>query len=276
MAQVDPDELRTVLHPFFVTKNEFYDRFIHQSLMIPVFQALPALRGFWPTSSQYESAAGVHNLVDLSGCGQHLLITGGIQRIGGSTSTPNITFSGSGQWCSDSDSAHWDITGTETATASERRGLTIGAWVYFDNAASSIEFILSKRHNANTVAYSLARLADGTAEVAITTDGTTFKTVASSSTIGASAWTFIVGRFDPSTQLDVFVNGEFDENTTSIPASIADTGADFFMAGRDDGGTPGQELLDGSISMAFICASYIPDYALIRLYEISRIAFGVS
>ncbi len=275
MAQVDPDQMRTVLNPFFVTKNEFYDRFIHQALMIPTFQALPALRGFWPGSSQYESAAGVHQLVDMSGCGQHLTDNNDPKHhIGSTIRVPYVDFNGTNEWYSSVDSAHWDIDGTEGATHSTIRGLTIGAWVRFSNAASSSEYILSKRLSASQRAYWIYRTAAGDISFGLSSDGLAGGVVsqASAATVGASSWSFVVGRFDPSTAVDVFLNGVLATNSTAIPASIFNSTADLYMAGID----PGSDLMDGNISMAFICAAYIPDYVLIRLYEISRISFGVS
>ena len=280
MAQIDPVELRTVLTPYFVSKNEFYDPFLMYPLAISSFLGLPALRGFWLGSSQYESSSAVHQLVDLSGCGQHLTDTHDPLAGHIANGAVYIKFDGTNDWYSASDSAHWDITGTEGAVRTGDRGMTIGAWVNFDDPLGNFEYILSKRQASgdNQTSYALLRDDGGPAQFHLSSDGTLGNTVLVESTadIAQSAWTFVVGRFDPSTQMDIFVNGDLDTNTTSIPANIFASTADLFMAGRDDAGTPGQGLMDGAISMAFICAAYINDYTLIRLYELSRIVFGVD
>lgn len=281
MAQVAPVEMRTVLTPYFVSKSEFYDPFIMWPLAISAFQSLPALRGFW-IGGQYESASGVHELVDISGCGQHLTDTHDPTVAHGSTGITYVYFDGINDWYSAPDSAHWDITGTEAATLSTDRGLTIGAWVYFSNAhsADNYETILAKeqKFDHNQTSYCLQRPDNGKANFHLSSDGTWGNMVAveSTATLAPSAWAFVVGRFDPSTQIDIFVNGELDTNTTSIPAAIFDSTALLMMAARDHAGSPGQSLMDGNISMAFICAAYINDYSLLRLYELSRIAFGVD
>ena len=279
MAQIDPVELRTVLTPYFVSKNEFYDPFLMYPLAISSFLGLPALRGFWLGSSQYESSSAVHQLVDLSGCGQHLTDTHDPLAGHIANGAVYITFDGTNDWYSASDSAHWDITGTEGAVRTGDRGMTIGAWVNFDTTASATEYILSKSQESDTeISYSIFRSSTGFPVFRISSTGADAGIVSASGTtvIPSAQWTFVVGRFDPSTEMSVFSNANEDINTTSIPASIYSGSADLFMAGRDHSATPGQLLMDGAISMAFICAAYINDYTLIRLYELSRIVFGVD
>lgn len=274
MAQIDPVELRTVLTPYFVSKREFYSPFIMWPLAISAFQSLPALRGFW-LGGQYEGSSGVHELADISGCGQNLTETGNPPTGHTANGAVYSKFTGS-NWYSDADSVHWDITGTETGTLTAQRGITIGAWVYFGTTASAVEYILCKGYGGSEISYVLRREATGEAQFYVSVDGTATTAATSVASMASAGWYFVVGRFDPSTEVSVFLNGVEAINTTSIPASIYAGAADLFMAGRDDGATPGLWLMDGNISMAFICAAYINDYSLIRLYELSRIAFGVD
>lgn len=278
MGQVDNDELRTILTPYFLTRNDFYSNEICRALSMSFIMTLPALRGFWPGSVHSRPTVGNHNLVDVSGNGQEFVHAGNPQLAGFGTYSgiPNVIFNGSDEWYSIADSAHWDILGTESGIVAAGRGLTMGAWIRHDDAPGSNEFVLSKRMSTTNMSYWLNRNASGFGSFAISDDGTSSTAVTSSTdTIGADTWTFLVGRFDPSTEMKLWVNDTTYTNVSSIPASIFNGAADLFMAGRDDAITPGQALMDGRTSMAWICAANLDDRNIYALYEISRHIYGV-
>jgi hypothetical protein len=280
MAGINADQMRALLNPYYVRSNEFYDGFVMMPLMIAAFQGIHGLRSLYAMSSQTSTGSGVFLLTDTSGNGKHLSDNAEPALFQQSSiHVPYCNFNGTTERWIGTDERHWDITGGEAGIGSTQRGLTMGAWVYYDNTASASEYIMSKRQESDTqISYGLRRNASGYPVFQISSDGTDTGIVEATGTtvIPQGQWTFVVGRFDPSTEMAVFANGSEDVNTTSIPATIYVGTADFMMAARDDSGTPGQLPMDGRISMAFIAASYVADYDLLRLYEISRIVFGVD
>ena len=122
--------------------------------------------------------------------------------------------------------------------------------------------------SAGNYSYYLGHTTSGTVTMGITDDGTTFDTVTSTAT--TSGWTFAVGRFDPSTELAVFVNGVKAVNTSSIDASIYDGNGNFNI-----GAWAGSLLLTGDASICFLCAAYLSDDMIGALFQQSRALYGV-
>ena len=244
-------------------------------LTMNLIMALPALRGFWPGSVQASPTSGNYNLVDISGNGQHFIHNNNPTVDFDTTRLfPYVEFNGSDEWYSIADTAHWDILGTEAGVAAARRGLTVAAWVYFNNTASATEYILTKREGTNKSFY-LYRNLLGYPIMQISSTGSDEFAKTGSLTIPSGEWHLLVGRFSPSSELAVFDNGIWYRNTTSIPSSIFNGTADLFMSGRDDPITPGRLLMDGRNSLAWICAANVPDAAIDRLWNTSRKIFGV-
>lgn len=246
-------------------------------LSISYIQSLVGLRGFWPGGPVGITGASQYTLIDISGHGQHFLDRNEppTEYFSFVNPIPLTRFNGTGEWFKITDQIHWDILGTEASIGAAYRGLTMGAYVNFDNTASSAEYILSKRLGGTQMSYWIHRQAGGNVRFGITNNGTTAVTASSVTTLLGSTWHLVIGRFDPSAEMSVFHNGVWEVNTTSIPASIYSGTADLFLAGRDDNVTPGQDLLDGKIALPWICAARIPDAPINRLWNISRHIFGI-
>lgn len=253
------------------------DPVIALPLTIANIQSLVGLRGFWPGGPSGATGTNAFTLADISGHGQHFLDNSEppADFFSPTNPIPYVRFNGINEWFSIADSAHWDIRGTETSVGGDWRGLTMLAWARFDNTASASEFILSKRQNTTQLSYWLMRTSTGEARFSISNSGADSFGVSSVATMAAGNWHLVGGRFDPSTESAVFLDGVWTSNTTSIPAAIYNSTSDLFMAGRDDATTPGQGLLDGRIALAFICAADIPDLVINRLWNISRHIFGI-
>ena len=143
-------------------------------------------------------------------------------------------------------------------------------WFYFDGDGSS-EILLSK-WAANNQAYLLQRTSTKKATFNVSVDGSATTTVTSTSDIENTTWTFVAGRFDPSSTLSIFVNREKTDNTTSIPASIYISGnAPFNISGYNNG----TQLINGKASLCFLCGAYLSDAQIFTLYEQTRILFNV-
>lgn len=229
---------------------------------------LPGLRGFWPMSA-FDSSG---NAQDQSGHAHHLTYNGNPQYTFRALH-PYIAFDGAGDYLARADEADLDITGTEAYVVAAARGMTQGGWFYFDNAASGNERIMTKRGDASNISWFMGRIAAGVAVFAVTSDGTagTLASVSSTATVGAGAWTFIAGRFDPSTTLDVWVNGAQATNAAAIPASIFSGNGPFQVSGYN-GAT---ELMTGRAALCFLCAAALSDTQISSIFNATRALFGV-
>lgn len=186
------------------------------------------------------------------------------------TLVPRILYNGSTQYHSRTDEAALDITGTEAYI--NQNGLTIGAWVQFDVAAAAVEMIVSKWAAPSNLSYNINRQASGVLRFSITNDGSTAVNVDTVATIAQDTQYFVCGRFTPSTEIMARINGTFVTNTTSIPASIFSGSGNFELAAN--GG--GSNLMDGRITLAFLCAAAVSDAHLDTFFQFTAPLFGVT
>ena len=92
--------------------------YIPLPLIISLIMSLPALRGFWPGSSQAAPTSGNYNLVDVSGNGQNFIHNNNPRiRINATRLFPFIDFNGTNEWYSIGDTAHWDILSNPTSVS---------------------------------------------------------------------------------------------------------------------------------------------------------------
>lgn len=231
--------------------------------LISPYLALPGLRGFWPMSSFNESG----NAYDMSEQGR-ILTYNGNPTYNYTGLAPYIDLDGVGDYLSRADEAGLDIIGTESYVAAAVRGLTLGGWFYVTGAANT--YYMGKAVDGNGP-YSLYHFNGGNAaafKIRDSTDTTTY-TVTTDRTL--NVWQFIAGRYDPSTEIKVWVNATTNTNVAAIPAALLN-GADDFAIGGLSGGT---SLLTGRASLCFLCAAYVSDAIISSLYQQTRAAFGV-
>lgn len=236
---------------------------------VSLHQYLPGLRGFWPVSSIDSSG----NLIDLSGQSRTLTLTG--------TPTfqldktllhlfPMAILNGSTDYFTRADEAGLDILGTESYIGSTANGLTLGIWVKFDDAVGSAEHIIGKWDaSGNQRAYRLSRKTTGEITFEMSSNGTASTSVDSTTVTSAGVWYHCVGRFDPSNEIAVFVNGEKNSNTTTIPIAIFNSTA-AFRIGANSNGTP-SEYMDGQFALPFLSTCFIEDGICKLLYHDTRI-----
>lgn len=89
--------------------------------------------------------------------------------------------------------------------------------------------------------------------------------------ITAGRWYFVVGRYNPSTEIAIFLNATKYANTSSIPASLFNATANFAIGGNS-GGT---ELLTGKASMCFMSHEILPDSYINVLFQLGRTMYGI-
>lgn len=258
----------------FLTRNDPLNRWGN---IASSYLMLPALRGLWINS--------VSPNVLLSASAGLMDISGGNNRIGSANTPmydfenliPYVELDGSSQYFALTDATSnnsFDILGTEAYIGTP--GLTFGMWTKIDAIdPTNQNTIMAKFETTGNQRSYMLYMAGGGANdfysFNISNTGADGFTVNSSVTVTpATQWYLVIGRFVPSTSLDIYVNGTKDTNTTSIPASIFNSSANFTIGAIN---TPAR-YFDGKLSTGFVCAAALSDSIISALFEQTRIPFG--
>jgi hypothetical protein len=236
--------------------------------------ALPGVRGAWPMSAV--KYTNTDRAADVSGNGNHLTGSNAPQ-FSSENLIPRVNFSGANSlFRADGGAANWaDITGTDSYILSANRGLAFYAWVYFDNAIGSQEYIMSKYGAAGNRSYRLVRQATGELRGSVSVDGTAITDVTSTATLAQNTWYFTALQYDPSTKLSVWIGDSsgLDETplAVGVPASIFDSTASFVLGAQ----TTATVFMTGKQSLDALCAEYHDDYIVKATFNQLRSMFGV-
>lgn len=223
------------------------------------FMLIPGLRGLWAMSSINESSL----IIDYSGQGRSMS-SASASFATLDTGISYASFAGA-QYLSRADEAGIDITST----------LTFGGWFYHTNNASVNESNMSKTGAPGQFAYGLVRLSTGIEYFYVSSNGSNFPNVVSTETTLGASWKFIVGRYNPSTELALFVNGIKYTNTVGVPASLFNSTAPLRI-GASTYSAPAADYMTGRATMCFVSAyAYVSDEVINRLFRISRGYFQV-
>jgi len=258
--RVDELEQREVLVPAA--------RSVAQSRAISTLAGIPGLRGFWP-GNQFNVTPTV---LDVSANSRHLTHGASTEVYNQWTAagiySSELLLDGSTQYFYRTDEGGLRITGTESYVVANDRGLTMGAWVRFANTASAIEAIMGKRVVATGQhSYYLRREADGTIDAEVSSDGTAVVGVNTVGTLAANTFAFVCMRFDPSTELAVWLDDEKVVNITSIPASIFNSTSPLVIGAT---GLGGGEFMDGRVALLWLSAMQLQDHWITHIYETTR------
>lgn len=215
---------------------------------------IPGLRGYWTLGSQDENG----DTYDISGQGRTL--TGSADPVLGQTGL--IAYSdftrASSQSYTRADEAGLDITGN----------LTLGCWVQFDAASTGAYVGMLTKWETDKKSYALYKSDGDVIYAAVSTDcTTTFSIGDAAANYATGKWFFVLGRFIPSTELALFVNGTWYSNTTSVPASICDSAAAFNV------GNLNGSYLDGRMCHAFLSAFALSDTYIEAYYAHTKALF---
>lgn len=148
-----------------------------------------------------------------------------------------------------------DVTGTEAWIDPALRGLTWGCWVNVGSSPTNLGGIASIWPNAPQYSYCLYWTSGNEVITAVSGSGTTFVLITSSAQ-ALQNWTFVVGRFTPSTELALIVDQTKLVNTTSVPASLHNSTSQFEV-GRLLANNA--RILQAKFRDVFICASVLSD-----------------
>jgi hypothetical protein len=271
-VQIRNDQMVELLRPDFQHRAE--PNFAWKSAC-SLHQELLGLRGFWPMSTFDENG----DAYDLSGQFRTLTYNAGLYNYPLYSMydlASFISFDGFTCYLERADEAGLDISGTEAYVYTPFRGLTLGCWAWFDDDGMlTTEHMLSKQNgplNANS-AYALYRTTTDAVRVSVC-DGVN-KDFVDTAPVASGAWHHFVGRWDPSTELSVFMDRVEYPLGGSVVAAIQNSNANFQIGGRDDGEGSSVYNLDGKIALAFLCAAYLPDPVIFSIYEQTRSLFGV-
>lgn len=221
-----------------------------------VFIGLPGLMAYFPMGIRFANGS----VVGHSGAGASLVQTGVCpvgydgRSFAGLGDGTNYLYTTSGL----------GITGLETFIEPALRGLTVGCWFKVETMPVVGDGVISKSDATPDVGYALAVKDNGETQFFISQNGTALSLVLSSpAAIGQ--WRFLVGRFTPSAEVAVFVDGVKTVNTTSIGSSINVSSQNFEVGRYLDDNT---RILHGETRDVFVCAAALSD----NLIEQTRVA----
>lgn len=218
---------------------------------ITPFLALPELRALWPMSSVDE--AGLPK--DISGQGRHFAAASGNPPRGVSGLMPYASLDGATQWFGRNDEAGIKITGP----------LTFGGWFYHSSAQGvGNRGLLGKWTDAGNANY-LLMLVNDTPLCVVSLDGGNANIAqVAGRVVQDDTWFFVAGRYTPSAELAICVNGVFAKITTGIPASIFGASLASLILGSYNNGAAAN-CLQGRAGTTFLCAAALTDKAIQNL-----------
>ena len=243
----------------------FSDKYAAFRHVVSLFSGLPALRGLW-TANHFATNGDWEDWTkyDL------MLTANGAPSFTYDGLTSYWSLDGAADYFSRANEAALDITGTEAHLAAGARGLTLGGWYEsVDDTPAAVESYMTKMAPAGNFSYTLAHTVAGAVDFAISDDGTNFDSVVSTAT--TSGRSFVCGRFDPSTEVAVWVNNVKAVVVAGVGASIFSGNGPFQISGW--GGA--NNLFTGAVFIAFLCAAALPDDMIGALFQQSRALYGV-
>ena len=93
--------------------------------------------------------------------------------------------------------------------------------------------------------------------------------------MSTGTWYHVAGKFDPSTEKAVLVNGNKTTAATALALLNVTDFANLQIGGRDDNAGGSTENMTGRVCFAFLCCTVLPDSTIQSLYHQTRAMFGV-
>jgi hypothetical protein len=235
------------------------------------YQALCALRGFWPMSAQIHTSQTDY-VTDVA-CNFHLTNVS-VSKHGYDRLIPYVVFDGTSDYLCYVDDAQFDVIGNEANVVVP--GLTVVGWFYPESGEEDQQALIAKWGGDGNKSYMLdiRTTAGFPVRFHISDDGTNFDSVSLDGYI-QDDWNFFAGRFndaDAGTELKVWIN---ESNTTAATArnTIHNGGAHFTIGAAYDGTL--YYPLNGRASLCAVCASALSDVQVWSLYQQTRAMFGI-
>lgn len=231
--------------------------------LVSNFLLLRHLRSFHPMTSVDENG----DPYDLSGQGRVLNNTNTLTYASTSLMTYAVLVAASSRYFTRGiDEAGYDITA----------GLTFGGWYYFNTALRTDG--LSGKWNGTGVtnqrSWVLYKTNLAAIRFGVSSGGTAISSMFVNSTITPvdANWYFVVGRYTPSTEIAIWVNGTKTILAVGIPAALFNSTQPYEVGVYR--GTP--DYLDGRVGPQFVCATALEDCFINGLFWHSAPLFGVK
>lgn len=221
-----------------------------------VFVILPGLAGYYPMGIRNQSGHEVEH----SGTGVNLIQQGTCPTAYDGNSFVHLG-SGTNYLFG---SSLYGITGLETWITPSLRGLTVGGWFMADSTPAVGGGLISKDVVTPNRGYALAWFTANDPFFLTSGNGTAIQVV-SAPAQSLGVWHFIVGRFIPSTEIAVFVDGDKTVNITAIPVSL-NVSTQAFEVGRYF--NDNTRVFHGKARDVFVCAAALSD-ALIEQIRVT-------
>jgi hypothetical protein len=242
-----------------------YKDIIPSAWLLPV--ELPVLRGFWanqfgPSGQSFywydQCMASQQNLACIHCTGAEI----GMATTWPGALVPYIELDGTNDYCTIADSEQTSITA----------GLTFGGWVYFDAVNATQGFISKSLTTGDKRGYALYLDSTGVMKLLVSSDGFAVNSVTvTSAAAAATAWHFVVGRFEVNVSSSLFVDGTWVTVTAGALASIYDNARAFQIGQYDENAS---YRLKGRVAQAWLCAATVDDSRLSRIYKAQAPLFG--
>lgn len=232
---------------------------------------LPGLRGAWTMGSFDENG----DQFDISEQDRTLSYNGN-PTYNYSGLVPYLDLDGTGDWLARTDEAGLDILGTETYVASAAQGLTLGIWFNPDRLTAQEQLIGKGTTLVATSSYYIDFRGDQANDPVrfVVSDGAAFDAVSlDSAVLSTGSWYFAAGRYEPSTEIKVWVGaGTLQSNTNAvgIPAALNNSNSDFRIGAHGLAGA----LLDGQVGMAFLSTMLLSDALVASIWHHTRALYG--
>lgn len=202
------------------------------------------------------------NLKSYPGSGTSLFDSSGNANTGTLIASPTFTSTGGGYLTFNGSTQY--VTTSGNTVLLPTTGLTVSAWAYTGTAD---KFIVDKADSALTQGYYLAGTSAGPANFRVNT-----VSLAGVTNINNSTWRHIVGTWEPSSSIRIYINGVLDAiTTTSIPASITNPSTDLWLARRRNGA----DMWNGRIGQVGVYNRALTDEEIIRSFTALRGRFGL-
>lgn len=240
------------------------------STVVGAFSNLLALRGFWPMIPLGATA----DCTDFGNNNRTLTGLGAFLEYNWSALFNYVTMSNPGvEYLARPDEAEFDILGNESYVWQDQNGLSMGGWFNYSQAPAAVETAMSKWNAAGAqTSYLLQRNAAGTMSFFINAAG---NVVTSVELPLRNTWTFIACTYNydngVTPEIKVYINDtDIQSNAVGIPGPITNSTAPFQIGAAN--GVNGANM---SATLSFITASYLWDFHIQSLYNISKALFNL-
>lgn len=237
------------------------DTLLGQAMAISLGLNISGLRAFWPFS--VSRTAGT--IPDISSNGLDLTASGAGAAVStlNNSLTPIATFDGTAQ-----------MTRAHGAEFTSGLAITEGGWVYPTVVSGAIQGIIGKYRSDGAAERShlLYFGTTGLSSFIISPDGAAITNLVGPA-LPLDTWSHVVGRFVPSTEMAIFIDGR------KVASSVVAIPAGFFVGGAKDFSVGGYQAapgyFTGSLGYQFYSVAAINDGSIFSLFEGSRTAFGI-